>query len=149
MLSPVADAKKTDINWHKGYVEAVGMAVAPDNVSSEAQGIVLAREGAIVDARSKLLEFVKGVHIDKNTTVANMMANVKINQDIEGFIKGTYVVDDSEKWQEDIYSVRMRKNLSGFRDIIYREYRDRFTRQKPTRKTRVFREAKVIVVLDK
>src|SRR6056297_57667 len=99
------------VKYFKGSVETVGMAVAPNNVANDAQAQVLARTGAIVDARAKMLEYIKGVNISKDVTVVNAMANSKINQSVEGLVEGTYVVEGSEKWQDGIYKVTMRKDI--------------------------------------
>ena len=118
-----------------GQIKTVGMGVAPDNVSTEAQGFVMAREAAIVDARAKMLEYIKGVHIDKDTTVVNMMANSKINQAVSGMINGTYVVEDSDKWVDGVYKVEMERDLLDLYRIIYVEFEDQFATDEPTRET--------------
>ena len=121
--------------FEAGQIKTVGMGVAPDNVSTEAQGFVMAREAAIVDARAKMLEYIKGVHIDKDTTVVNMMANSKINQQVSGMINGTYVVEDSDKWVEGVYKVEMERDLLDLYRIIYVEFQDEFATEEPARQT--------------
>ncbi|PUU91462.1 hypothetical protein [Halanaerobium sp.] len=123
------------VKYFKGSVETVGMAVAPSNVANEAQGKVLARTGAIVDARAKMLEYIKGVNVSKNVTVVNAMANSKINQSVEGLVKGTYVVKGSEKWEDGIYSVTMRKDIDEFNRVFYEEQSSEFASEKATKKT--------------
>ena len=125
----------TDVDWINGYIQATGMAVPPNNISSEAQGIVLAREGAIVTGRARILEYLKGVYIDEKTTVVNMMANSKINQSVNGYIRGTYIVDGSGNWDGKIYSIKLRKDLAGFYRIVYKKNKDDFTNDKPTKET--------------
>lgn len=114
------------VKYFKGSVETVGTAVAPDNMSNAAQAKVLAREGAIVDARAKMLEYIKGVHITKDVTVVNAMANSKVKQELEGFINGTYVVKGSEEWSEGIYTVTMRKDIDEFNRVFYEEQSTEF-----------------------
>lgn len=124
------------VKYFKGSVETVGMAVAPDNMSTAAQAKVLAREGAIVDDRAKMLEYVKGVHITKDVTVVNAMANSKINQELEGFINGTYVVKGSEKWSEEgIYTVTMRKDIDEFNRVFYEEKSTEFANDSASKET--------------
>jgi len=123
------------VKYFKGSVETTGMAVAPDNMSNAAQAKVLAREGAIVDARAKMLEYIKGVHITKDVTVVNAMANSKINQTLEGFIDGTYVVEGSEKWEEGIYQVTMRKDIDEFNRVFYEEQSTEFATEPAARET--------------
>lgn len=123
------------VKYFKGSVETVGMAVAPDNMSNAAQSKVLAREGAIVDARAKMLEYIKGVHITKDVTVVNAMANSKIKQELEGFINGTYVVKGSENWSEGIYTVTMRKDIDEFNRVFYEEQSAEFATSPATKGT--------------
>ncbi|MFP4372661.1 MAG: hypothetical protein ACLFQ4_10615, partial [Halanaerobium sp.] len=123
------------VKYFKGSVETVGMAVAPDNMSNDAQAQVLAREGAIVDARAKMLEYIKGVHITKDVTVVNAMANSKVNQTLEGFINGTYVVQGSEEWNEGIYKVTMRKDIDEFNRVFYEEQSAEFATEEAERET--------------
>lgn len=123
------------VKYFKGSVETVGMAVAPDNMSNAAQAKVLAREGAIVDARAKMLEYIKGVHITKDVTVVNAMANSKINQTLEGFINGTYVIQGSENWEEGIYQVTMRKDIDEFNRVFYEEQSTEFASKPAERET--------------
>lgn len=123
------------VKYFKGSVETVGMAVAPDNMSNAAQAKVLAREGAIVDARAKMLEYIKGVHITKDVTVVNAMANSKINQTLEGFIDGTHIVEGSERWQEGIYQVTMRKDIDEFNRVFYEEQSAEFANKPADKET--------------
>ncbi|MGM0549429.1 MAG: hypothetical protein ACQER0_09215 [Bacillota bacterium] len=123
------------VKYFKGSVETVGMAVAPDNMSNAAQSKVLAREGAIVDARAKMLEYIKGVHITKDVTVVNAMANSKINQSLEGFINGTYVVRGSENWEEGIYQVTMRKDIDEFNRVFYEKQSTEFATKPAAKET--------------
>lgn len=121
------------VKYFKGSVETVGMAAAPNNVANDAQAQVLARTGAIVDARAKMLEYIKGVHISKDVTVVNAMANSKINQTVEGLVDGTYVVEGSEEWQDGIYKVTMRKDIDEFNRVFYEEQSSEFA-SKPAEK---------------
>ena len=123
------------VKHFKGSVETVGMAVAPDNMSNDAQARVLAREGAIVDARAKMLEYIKGVHITKDVTVVNAMSNSKINQSVEGFVKGTYVVEGSEEWKNGIYRVKMRKDIDEFNRVFYEEQSSDFASKTASEET--------------
>ena len=123
------------VKYFKGSVETVGMAVAPNNVANDAQAQVLARAGAVVDARAKMLEYIKGVNISKNVTVVNAMANSKINQSVEGLVEGTYVVEGSEKWEDGIYQVTMRKDIDEFNRVFYEEQSSEFASEAAARET--------------
>ena len=123
------------VKYFKGSVETVGMAVAPNNVANDAQAQVLARAGAVVDARAKMLEYIKGVNISKDVTVVNAMANSKINQSVEGLVEGTYVVEGSEKWQDGIYKVTMRKDIDEFNRVFYEEQSSEFASESAEKET--------------
>jgi hypothetical protein len=123
------------VKYFKGSVETVGMAVAPNNIANDAQAKVLARAGAIVDARAKMLEYIKGVNISKDVTVVNAMANSKINQSVDGLVEGTYVVEGSENWEEGIYSVTMRKDIDEFNRVFYEEQSSEFASDAASRDT--------------
>lgn len=105
--------KKPDgeINWTEGYVQAIGRAVPPDNVTTPAQGKEMARRGAIVDAQRRLIEIIKGVRIEGRTTMVNAMANDVVRQVVEGRVTGAELVPRSEKWDGQTYEVALRVNL--------------------------------------
>lgn len=104
-----------EINWTDGYVQAIGRAVPPDNVTTPAQGKEMARRGAIVDAQRRLVEIIQGVRLEGKTTMVNAMANDIVRQIVEGRVKGAELVPNSEKWEGQTYEVALRVNL--LRDI--------------------------------
>lgn len=124
-----------EINLYRGYIETKGKAVAPDNISSNAQGKLLAREGAILMARTRMLEILEGVQIDAKTTMVNMMANQKVNQEVSGYVDGAEIVEGSENWDGEIYTIKVRKPLKELRKIVYREHKNKFNKKEPRKKT--------------
>ena len=78
------------INWTESYVEASGQAVIDlKKWSSETQAIAMATRGAEAVAKANLLESVQGVHIERSTTVKDMMAESDlITTRVEGLVKG-------------------------------------------------------------
>lgn len=104
----VESVDQGEINWTQGYIEAIGRAVPPDNITSAAQGKELARRGAIVDAQRRLIEIIKGVRIEGKTTMVNLMANDIVRQRVEGFVRNAEIVPASESWDGEVYSLRMR-----------------------------------------
>ena len=124
-----------EINIQRGYIETVGKAVAPDNVSTQAQAKLLAREGAILMGRTRMLELLEGVKIDAKTTMVNMMANQKVNQEVSGVVQGAHIVEGSENWDGEIYTIRLRKPIKEVYKIVYQERKERFTKRPPKRKT--------------
>lgn len=135
LVSAYHKTEHGEINLHRGYIETEGKAVPPDNVSTEAQGKLLAREGAILMARTRMLEILEGVRIDAKTTMVNMMANQKVKQNVSGYVDGAEIVEGSENWDGEIYTIRVRKPLKELRKIVYREYEEEFTTRKPRKKT--------------
>lgn len=82
-----------EVNWSANAIRAVGSG-AP---SSDAPNVAVARLGAEraakLDAMRNLLETVKGVRIDSQTTVVNFTTQSDtINSRVEGIVKGARVV---------------------------------------------------------
>lgn len=82
-----------EVNWSANVIRAVGSG-AP---SPEAPNVAVARLGAEraakLDAMRNLLETVKGVRVDSQTTVVNFTTQSDvINSRVEGFVKGARVV---------------------------------------------------------
>ncbi|MBD3181395.1 hypothetical protein GF312_03825 [Candidatus Poribacteria bacterium] len=121
------EEQSLDVRWDIGYIEAEGMAVAPSNAESEAQGKLLAREGAILNARQRLLEEIQGVQIDGVTTMINLMANTTIRGYISGIVKNAHVVSDSENWEDGVYSVKVRIPKTSVASVAYSNYQSKFS----------------------
>lgn len=82
-----------EVNWSANIIRAVGSG-AP---SPEAPNVAVARLGAEraakLDAMRNMLETVKGVRIDSQTTVVNFTTqNDVISSKVEGFVKGARVI---------------------------------------------------------
>lgn len=82
-----------EVNWSANVIRAVGSG-AP---SPDAPNIAVARLGAEraakLDSMRNLLETVKGVRVDSQTTVVNFTTQSDvINSRVEGFVKGARVV---------------------------------------------------------
>jgi len=82
-----------EVNWSANTIRSVGSG-AP---SPDAPNVAVARHGderaANLDAMRNLLETVKGVRIDSQTTVVNFTTQSDvINSRIEGFVKGARVI---------------------------------------------------------
>lgn len=121
-----ATYKRGFINWSQRFIQAKGMAVAPEDAQTEAQGKLLARRGAIVDGQRRLLEIIKGVRIKGKTTMVNMMANDVVRQEVNGFIKGAQIT--YEKWhpEEKMYELRMRVSLGRLWTTVYERQKEEF-----------------------
>jgi hypothetical protein len=103
------------VDWGQNYIEATGMAVAPDG-SKGAQGKALARRGAIVDLQRNLLESVGGVQIDSRTTMNDFMAEDRVRSEVHGLIRNVELLDG--KWDGESYTVTGRIRTAGLRVIV-------------------------------
>lgn len=121
------------IDWTNGLLVATGMAVAPTNVASPAQGKLLARRGAIVDAQRQLLETLGNVRIDAETSMINMMANDVVRTKISGLLRGSFIIPDSELWDGEVYQISVGLNLHGLFPLVYESRETAFRQSPPSR----------------
>jgi len=105
------------IDWGQTYVEATGMAVAPEG-KTEAQGKALARRGAIVDLQRNMLEFIGGVQIDSRTTMDDFMADDRVRSEVHGFINRIEILKG--EWDGEAYTVTGRIRTSELKVFIER-----------------------------
>jgi hypothetical protein len=81
------------INWTTGEVYATGIGPVQESATSPSQNRAMALQVARLDAFRKLLEVVKGVQVDSNTTVQNFMVTSDIIRSrVEGVVKGFRIV---------------------------------------------------------
>jgi hypothetical protein len=104
------------IDWSAGQLTATGLAVAPSNVETEAQGQVLARRGAILDAQRMLVEVIGGVRLDAETTMINAMANDVVRSSVEGLVQGAIVKE--EQWDGQIYTMTLELPLERVNTVV-------------------------------
>lgn len=91
---------KGGINWVEGYVSAIGNGTS--DRPSAGQARLLARRAAVVDAHRNLLEMIKGVKVDSQTTVENFMVTQDIiKTNVSGVVKGARIVKESVERQPD------------------------------------------------
>ncbi len=80
------------------HISVVGQGVAPMNTSSPAQAYALAKRAAIADAYRAIAEKVKGVRIDGQDTVKNMMMQKStIRTYVQAMVKNANVVETTFK----------------------------------------------------
>ncbi|MEW6774695.1 MAG: LPP20 family lipoprotein [Bdellovibrionota bacterium] len=101
------------INWGQGYVEASGSGAPPSNAPNMAVARISAERAAKVDALRNLLETVKGVRVDSETTVENFTTTSDtIRTRVEGIVKGAQQID--KKYLGDgAVEVTLRMPLTG------------------------------------
>lgn len=82
------------INWTQGLITAKGSGAPPTAVTVISQARLMAERAAKADALRNLLEAVKGVRVDADTTVENFTTkNDVVMTRVSGIVKGATVVD--------------------------------------------------------
>jgi len=88
------------IDWSTGVITAVGIGAPPANPANPAQARAMAERAAQVVAYRNLLEAVKGVRVDSQTTVENFMVTSDvIRTQVSGFVQGAMIMD--KKYMSD------------------------------------------------
>ncbi len=92
-------------------VSVVGQGVAPMNTISPAQAYALAKRAAIADAYRAIAEKVKGVKVDGQDTIKNMMIQKStIRTNVQAMVKNANIVETVFK--EGLCEVEMEIMLS-------------------------------------
>ncbi len=79
-------------------VSVVGQGVAPMNTSSPAQAYALAKRAAVADAYRLIAEKVKGVRIDGQDTIKNMMVKRStVRTSVNAMVRNANVVETTFK----------------------------------------------------
>jgi len=92
-------------------ISVVGQGVAPVNTSSPAQAYALAKRAAIADAYRLIAEKVKGVRIDGQDLVKNMMVERStVRTSVEAMVRNANIVETTFK--EGLCEVEMEITLS-------------------------------------
>lgn len=80
------------------HISVVGQGVAPMNTSSPAQAYALAKRAAIADAYRAIAEKVKGVRIDGQDTIKNMMVQRStIRTYVQAMVRNASIVETTFK----------------------------------------------------
>ena len=86
-----------NVNWDSANVTVTGMGAQPARAVNPAQARMLARRAAVADAYRQLAESIKGVNVDAETTVENMMVSSDIiRTKVNAMIQGAVVVSERE-----------------------------------------------------
>ena len=100
-------------NWDSAMVTAEGTGVAPPTAYNSVQARMLARRAAIVDAYRQLAEQIKGVNVDADTTVENMMVTSDVvRTHVSALVQGARIVDE-KTLSEGGYSVTLQVSMFG------------------------------------
>ena len=86
-----------NVDWDNSSITVIGMGAQPANALNPAQARMLARRAAVADAYRQLAESIKGVNVDSETTVENMMVTSDIiRTKVSACIKGAVVIAEQE-----------------------------------------------------
>jgi len=89
-----------EVNWTDNIIRATGSGAPNPSAPNPAVARLGAERAAKSDALRNLLETVKGVRVDSETTVVNAMTQSDlIHSSIQGFIRGARVID--KKYSSD------------------------------------------------
>lgn len=94
-----AAAKEEVLRKNKSmHISVIGQGVAPMNTSSPAQAYALAKRAAIADAYRAIAEKVKGVRIDGQDTIKNMMVQRStVRTYVQAMVKNADIVETTFK----------------------------------------------------
>ena len=109
-----AFAAGTGMDWSgDSKITVQGMGVAPTYAVNAIQARMLARRAAVVDAYRQLAEMVKGVNVDSETTVENMMVTSDVTKTkVTALIQGARIVSE-QAVDGGGYTVTMEMSVFG------------------------------------
>jgi len=113
-VKEVIEQKPTGvINWTQGRVTTKGSGAPPVGVTNIAQARLMAERAAKADALRNLLETVKGVQVDAETTVETFTTKSDvILTRVSGIVKGATVVD-KRYLSDGAVEITVAVNLTG------------------------------------
>ena len=83
---------------HEIRISVVGQGVSPTNTTSPAQAYALAKRAAIADGYRQIAEKVKGVRVEGQDTIKNMMIiHSNVRTSVDAMIRNANVVETSFK----------------------------------------------------
>ncbi len=118
--APAAEAQEVveqlssgTINWTQGVVTAKGSGAPPAGVTSPAQARLMAERAAKADALRNLLESVKGVRVDSDTTVESFTTkNDVVRTRVSGIVQGA--IEVGKRYLSDgVVEVTVAVNMTG------------------------------------
>ena len=109
-----AFAAGTGMDWSgDSKITVQGMGVAPTYAVNAIQARMLARRAAVVDAYRQLAEMVKGVNVDSETTIENMMVTSDVTKTkVTALIQGARIVSE-QAVDGGGYTVTMEMSVFG------------------------------------
>jgi hypothetical protein len=102
-----------EVNWTRGVVTAKGNGAPPSGITVPSQARLMAERAAKADAMRNLLEAVKGVRVDSETTVETYTArNDRVLTRVSGIVIGARVVN-TRYLSDGSVEVTVGVNLTG------------------------------------
>lgn len=98
--------------YNKVRVGVVGEGVAPLNTSSPAQAYALARRAAIADGYRMIAEKIKGIHVEGQDYIKNMMIKSSVlRTQVDAVVRNAQIVETTFK--DGLCEVEMEIIISG------------------------------------
>lgn len=101
------------IDWRQGVIEVQGFGTVPPEYASMPQAKIIARRAAIVDGYHNLVEAVKGVQVDVQSTMKNVqLADDTARMKVFALIQGARIISENQSKNGE-YAVVMALDLYG------------------------------------
>ncbi|HIJ95249.1 MAG TPA: hypothetical protein HPP94_05860 [Desulfuromonadales bacterium] len=108
-------AGQGSVDWSSGFITSTGYGTAPRGMAPN-KALLNARRAAEIDAQRALLETIKGIHIDTQTTIdGSLQRDVASRTRIEGVVRGALIVKQDVNMVDGspVATVVMRLCLDG------------------------------------
>ena len=100
------------IDWERGVAISLGTGAPASFAQNAAQKNISAERAARLDAARNLLELIKGVALDSNSTVSQaMVASDTVNSSIQGQLNGIRAVDKPKYFSDGSVQVKLEASL--------------------------------------
>jgi hypothetical protein len=105
------------IDWDNNVVYAVGDGVPPQDAVSPAQARLRAKRAAIDEAMARLLEAIKEVRVDAESTTRNFInENRTVHTRVSGMIKNAEIIELRQA-EDGSYQIKMKMPIHGTKGI--------------------------------
>ena len=116
-VSSLQDEMIGYIDWDNNVVYAVGDGVPPQDAVSPAQARVRAKRAAIDEAMARLLESIKEVRVDAESTTRNFInENRTVHTRVSGMVKNAEIVELRQA-EDGSYQIKMKMPIHGPKGI--------------------------------
>ena len=102
-----------------GALIVEGTGIVPDGLYDNAEGKVLARLAAKVDAQRNLIEILQGLTLKSKTAVTNLAVQDKIETHVEGALRGARILPESEYFLDGVYHLKLKVTIKDLTPVVY------------------------------